>query len=165
MTRKRFTEPTLKSWEEVDLHMKEIGELELDLLNIEGTMNQKISDAKLEAEIEAKPLKDRKELLAREIKDFVENRRCEIIGKTKKMNFGQLGFRQSTKVVIPKDQAKVQAIIAALKAKDMLDCVSIKEDVNKDALRAYPDEVIAAVGARKKVEDVFWLEPDYEKLK
>jgi phage host-nuclease inhibitor protein Gam len=165
MARKRFDDPVLKSWDEVDLHMKEVGEIDLELLNVEGKMNQKISDAKLEAELEVKPLKDRKERLAREVKDFVENHRVEINGKTKRMNFGQLGFRQSTKVVIPKDQAKVQAIIAALKAKNMLDCVNTKEDVNKDILRTYSDEVIAAVGARKKVEDVFWLEPDYEKIK
>ena len=57
------------------------------------------------------------------------------------------------------------ACIAALKAKGLTDCIKSKEEVNKDILRTKADDVIASVGARKKVEDVFWLEPDYEKLK
>jgi hypothetical protein len=46
----------------------------------------------------------------------------------------------------------------------MTDCINIKETINKERLGEYPDEVIAAVGAGKKVEDVFWYEVDREKL-
>lgn len=160
MARKRFAEPALKNWDEVELHMKEIGEIDLELQNVEGTMNQKISDVKLEADLASRPLKDRKEKLAHEVKDFVESRRHEIDGKSRRLNFGVVGFRQSTSLVI----SKLTAVLESLKARNMQDCINVKESVNKDVLRTYPDEVIAAVGARKKVEDVFWLEPDYEKL-
>ncbi|MCM0757370.1 host-nuclease inhibitor Gam family protein [Sporomusa sphaeroides DSM 2875] len=159
--RKRFDTPALKSWDEADLHLKEIAELELTMQNIEGDMNQKISDAKLAAELQAKPLQDRRKKLELEIKEFVENNRHEIDGKSRRMNFGQVGFRQSTTIVV----SKIMAVLESLKARNMLDCITIKESINKEVLRTYPDEVIAAVGARKKVEDVFWLEPDYERLK
>lgn len=161
MARKRFAEPALKTWDEVELNLKEIGEIDLALQTVEGAMNQKISDIKLEADLAAKPLQDRKEKLAHEIKDFVETHRHEIDGKSRRLNFGQVGFRQSTSIII----SKVTAVIEALKARNMHDCINIKETINKDVLRTYPDETIAAVGARKKVEDVFWLEPDYEKLR
>lgn len=161
MARKRFAEPALKTWDEVELHLKEIGEIDLALQTVEGAMNQKISDIKLEADLAAKPLQDRKEKLAHEIKDFVETHRHEIEGKSRRLNFGQVGFRQSTSIIV----SKIAAVIEALKARNMHDCINVKETINKDVLRTYPDETIAAVGARKKVEDVFWLEPDYEKLR
>lgn len=154
-------EPVLKSWDEVDLHFKEIGECEMAIERIEAEMNEKIQDVKLEAEMAAKPLKDRIEKLGREVKEFVELNRGEIRGKTKVLNFGRTGFRQSTKIIV----RSVQAVINALKARRMDDCIIVKESVNKDRLREYPDEVIAAVGAGKKVEDVFWYEVDRERLK
>ena len=159
--RKRFDSPALKSWDDVDLHLKEVAEIDLQLLAIEAAMNQKISDAKLAAELDAKPIQDRKEKLSLEIKEFAEDHKCEFDGKTKMLAFGKCGFRQSTKIII----GKVAACIAALKTKGLLDCLKVKEEVNKDVLRTKGDDVIAAVGARKKVEDIFWLEPDYEKLK
>lgn len=159
--RKRFASPTLKTWDEADLHLKEIAEIDIQLQGVEAGMNLKISDAKLAAEMEAKPLHDRKEKLSLEIKDFAEEHKLEFDGKTKLMNFGKCGFRQSTKIVI----SKVKSVLEALKAKGLTDCISTEEKINKEVLRTKPDEVIASVGARKKVEDVFWLEPDYEKLK
>jgi len=139
-------EPVLKSWDEVDLHFKEIGECEMAIERIEAEMNEKIQDIKLEAEIAAKPLKERIEKLGREVKEFVELNRGEIKGKTKVLNFGRTGFRQSTKIIV----RSVQAVINALKARRMDDCIIVKESVNKDRLREYPDEVIAAVGAAKR---------------
>lgn len=161
ITRKRFDAPALKTWDEADLHLKEIAEITIQIQAIEADMNLKISDAKLAAEIEAKPLHDRKEKLSLEIKDFAEEHKLEFDGKTKTLNFGKCGFRQSTKIVI----SKIKSCLEALKAKGLTDCITFKEEVNKEILRTKPDEVIASVGARKKVEDVFWLEPDYEKLK
>lgn len=162
MARVRITdEVVLQSWDDVDLHLKEIAECEMAVERIEARMNEKIQDVKLEAELEARPIKERIEKLGREVKDFVELNRSEIKGKTKVLNFGKTGFRQSTKIIIK----SVQAVLNALKARRMDDCIIVKESVNKDRLREYPDEVIAAVGAGKKVEDVFWYEVDRERLK
>lgn len=155
------TEPLLKSWDDVDLHLKEIAECEIAIERIEADMNEKIQDIKLGSEMSAKPLKDRIDALGKEIKAFVELNRGEIKGKTKVMNFGKTGFRKSTKIIIK----SVQAILKALRARKMEDCIIVKESVNKDRLVEYPDEIIAAVGAGKKVEDVFWYETDREKLK
>lgn len=161
--RKSFKEqPVLKTWEDADLNLAEIAEIDMKLLAVEADMNLKIAEAKQAAFLQEETLKERKEKLAHEIKEFAENNRSEFIDmKTKILTFGKVGFRQSTSIVI----SKVNQVIEALKIKAMLDCITVKESVNKEVLRNYPDEVIAAVGARKKVEDVFWLEPDYEKLK
>ncbi len=147
MARKRLPdEPVLKTWEEADLHFKEIGECELAIERIEADLNQKISDLKLEAEMAAQPYRDRIDQLEKEVKQFVELNRADIKGKTKVLNFARTGFRQSTKIIVK----SVQAVIANLKARKMTDCIIVKESVNKERLREYPDEVIAAVGAGKR---------------
>ncbi|MCR4442943.1 MAG: host-nuclease inhibitor Gam family protein [Peptococcaceae bacterium] len=153
-------EPVLKSWDDVNITLKEIGELELAKEKIEADMNQKISDLKLEAEFAAKPIIERMGKLANDIKEFVELHRADIKGKTMVLNFGKTGFRKSTKIIIK----SVKTVIANLKARKMTDCINTKESVNKERLGEYPDEIIAAVGAGKKVEDVFWYEVDREKL-
>lgn len=162
MARVRFeSEPLLKCWDDVDLNLKEIGECELAVERIEAEMNEKISNIKLEAEMAAKPIKDKIACLGGEIREFVELNRAEMKGKTMVLNFGRTGFRQSTKIII----RGAQAVLKSLKARRMGDCIVTKESVNKERLREYPDEVIAAVGAGKKVEDIFWYEVDRESLK
>lgn len=158
--RVRMEGTALKSWDEVNLTLKELAECEWALESIEGDMNAKIADLKLDAENEATPIQERIEKLAVQIKEFVEENRADIPGKTKKMNFGQVGFRQSTKITIK----SIQATLKLLKAKGMVKCINTKESINKEALREYPDEVIASVGAKKKVEDTFWYETDRESL-
>lgn len=158
--RVRMEGTALQSWDEVNLNLKEIAECELDLEAIEADMNVKIQDLKLEAELKAKPLQEKIEKLAIQVKEYTEENRSDIKGKTMKLNFGQCGFRQSTKITL----SSVQATLKALKAKGMTNCIITKESVNKEILRDYPDDIIASVGARKKVEDTFWFETDREKL-
>jgi phage host-nuclease inhibitor protein Gam len=153
--------PTLKNWDDVNLNMKEIGECQMEIDKIEAEMNAKISDIKLEAEMEAKHYKESIKKLELQIKDFVEMSKAELDGKSKVLNFGKTGFRKSTKIVT----RGVNKIIKNLKAFNMKDCIKIKESINKDVLKKYSDEDIAKVGAMKKVEDVFWYEVDREKLK
>lgn len=62
------------------------------------------------------------------------------------MTFGQLGFRQSTSIIV----RKAAAVIKALKENGLTGCINIRESVNKDELRKQTDDVISAVGAVKK---------------
>ena len=85
--------------------------------------------------------------------------------KTKTLNFGAVGFRKSTKIKLPKAPTKLAEIIQLLRSKGMDDCVKTPApSVDKDALRKYPTQDIVAVGASIEVDDVFWYEPDREKL-
>ena len=158
--RVRMEGTALKSWDEVNLALKELAECELAIESIEGKLNTNIADLKLQAESVAAPIQERIEKLAVQVKEFTEENRADIPGKTKKMNFGQVGFRQSTKINVK----SIQATLKLLKAKGMVNCINVKEAINKDILREYPDEVIASVGAKKKVEDTFWYETDRESL-
>ena len=160
MARIRLEGSKLKSWDDVNLHMKEIGELQLAIERIEAEMNEKIADVKLGAALRSRPHQERIKQLELEIKDFVEENRADIKGKTRVLDFGQVGFRKSTKIIVK----SIKAVLDVLKVKGMRDCITVTETINKERLKEYPDDVIAAVGAAKKTEDVFWYEVDREKL-
>ncbi|SHJ59725.1 host-nuclease inhibitor Gam family protein [Desulfofundulus thermosubterraneus] len=162
--RKRMEEEkirSLKDWVEVDDALKEIGRLTLEIEGLEARYNEKMMAMKEELAGLARPLMERREYLELLVKDFAERHREDMDGrKSKVLNFGRLGFRQSTKVIL----RNVKAILAALKAKGMTDCIIVKEEVSKDELKKYDPTVIESVGARLKVEDVFWYEVNRDKL-
>ncbi|WP_032122024.1 host-nuclease inhibitor Gam family protein [Clostridium amazonitimonense] len=158
--RKIKDEHLLKTWEEVDLTLKEIAEYEMEIEKIQADMNQNIHDVKLDAEMKAKPLQDKIEMLGLYVKDFVEENKAELNGKTKTLNFGKTGFRLSTKLVI----RKAESILENLKRFKMQDCINTKETINKDVLKKYSEEDIIKVGASLKKEDVFWYETEREEL-
>lgn len=153
-------ELALKSWDDVDITMKEIAECELEIEKITTDMNQKIHDIKLESDMKAKQFQERIERLGIYVKDFVEDNKAELDGKTKQLNFGKTGFRLSTKLVLK----KVDQVLENLKKLKMDDCIIVKESVNKDVLKKYPEADIIKVGGTLKKEDIFWYETEREKL-
>ena len=150
----------LQSWDEVDSALKEIAENEMGIEAITTDMNKEIHDIKEAAEDKSKKHQERIKVLSLYVQEFTERNRDEIKGKTKVLNHGSVGFRQSTKVVL----SKVEQIIEKLKKFKMTDCINIKETVNKDVLRKYPTADILKVGANLKIEDVFWYETAREEI-
>ena len=159
MARKRVIEaPALKNWEDVDGALKEIAEAQLAIGDIEAELNRQINGAKAVAARESKPHHDRIAKLERDLKDFVEEHR------TRTLNFGEVGFRLSTSVSIPKAKEKVAEIIRRLKARQMTDCIIVEEKISKDALKKYGEDTVNAVGATWKQKDAFGYEAYSEKL-
>lgn len=157
MARKRITEaPALKSWEDVDAALREIAEAELTLGDIEAEMNRQIIGAKKVAEQESKPHADRIAKLERDVKEFVTDHRDELgKAKTRALNYGEVGFRLSTSISIPKAKEKVAEIIRRLKARQMTDCIVVEEKVSKDNLRKYGEDTVNAIGATWRQKDEF----------
>ena len=103
--------------------------------------------------------------LEREIKSFVTDHRDEM-GKTKSMvlTFGEVGFRLSTSVSLPRANEKLEEIIRRLKSRQMTDCIVVEEKVSKEALKKYGEDTVNAVGATWKQSDVFGYEVNIAKL-
>lgn len=166
MARKRVIEASsLKSWEDVNDALRQIAEAQIALGDIEGIMQKQIVGAKKTAEEESKPYSDRIAKLEREIKDFVEDHRTDL-GKTKSkaLTFGEVGFRISTSVSLPKAKEKVDEIIRRLKARKMTDCIVVEEKVSKEALKKYGEDTVNAVGATWKQKDAFGYEVFLDRL-
>lgn len=84
--------------------------------------------------------------------------------KSKTLTFGEVGFRQSTSVSLPRAKEKIADIIRFLKARQMMDCIVTKEEVSKEALKKYGADTVTAVGATWKQGDVFGYELNLAKL-
>ena len=166
MARKRVIEAqSLKSWEDVNDALRQIAEAQIALGDIESDMQKQIVGAKKVAEDQSKPYKDRVAKLERELKNFVTEHRADM-GKTKTraLTFGEVGFRLSTSVSLPRAKEKIEEIIRRLKTRQMMDCIVVKEDVSKEALKKYGEDTVNAVGATWKQQDVFGYELNFSKL-
>lgn len=166
MARKRVVEaPSLHSWEDVNDALRQIAEAQIALGEIQSNMQKQILGAQKVAEEQSKPLNDNVAKLEREIKSFVTDHRDEM-GKTKSMvlTFGEVGFRLSTSVSLPRAKEKLEEIIRRLKSRQMTDCIVVEEKVSKEALKKYGEDTVNAVGATWKQSDVFGYEVNIAKL-
>ena len=166
MARKRVVEaPSLHSWEDVNDALRQIAEAQIALGEIQSDMQKQILGAQKVAEEQSNPLNDNVAKLEREIKSFVTDHRDEM-GKTKSMvlTFGEVGFRLSTSVSLPRAKEKLEEIIRRLKSRQMTDCIVVEEKVSKEALKKYGEDTVNAVGATWKQSDVFGYEVNIAKL-
>lgn len=161
MARKRMEEPSLKSWDEVNAALKMIRDNEIELELIEADMGKKIADIKEQAAEQAVPYRDDIKKLELQVKEFVTLNKAELKGKSREMDFGKVGFRLSTKLMLSK---QVEKVIKTLKKYGMGDCITVKESVNKDILKTYDEKTILSVGGTLKKEDTFWYETNREEL-
>ncbi len=172
MARKRVIEaPSLHSWEDVNDALRQIAEAQISIGDIESEMQKQIIGAQKVAEQECKPHKDeiarleREINLEREIKTYVTDHRDEM-GKAKSvtLTFGEVGFRLSTSVSLPRAKEKLEEIIRKLKSRQMTDCIIVEEKVSKEALKKYGEDTVNAVGATWKQTDAFGYDVNIAKL-
>ena len=161
MARKRVTEPQLKSWEEVDACLKVMGDAENQISVITAEMNAAIAEAKKAAEEKAAQYKEMIKQNEGKIKEFTTVRKEDMKGKSLQLTFGTVGFRQSTKLSLPQDTGKV---ILKLRENGMADCINVKETINKDMVKSYPEEDILKIGGYLQKTDTFWYETDKDTL-
>lgn len=142
------------SWDEVDKALKEISECTYKIEGIETELSTKINDAQDKAAKLAAPLKEKRTLLEKQVQTFTENHKGDLDGKSKKLNFGQVGFRKSVKTELIN---KTDEVITALKKFKMTDCIEVKETVKKISLKKYSDQELEKVGAKRVTEENFFL--------
>ena len=166
MARKRVIDtPMLKTWEDVNDALRQLAEAQIALGDIESDMQKQIIGAQKVAEEQSKPIKDAQARLEREIKAFVTDHRDEMgKGKTMTLTFGEVGFRLSTSISLPRGKEKLEEIIRRLKSRQMHDCIVVEEKISKDALKKYGEDTVNAVGATWKQSDVFGYEVNIAKL-
>ena len=112
MARKRVAdEPRLKTWEDVNGALRQIAEAQIAANDIESDMQKQILGAQKIAEEQTRPYKDSIARLEREIKMFVTDHRDDLgKGKSRTLTFGEVGFRLSTSVTLPRAKEKLEEI-------------------------------------------------------
>ncbi len=155
--RVRVTEQVLKSFDDVNNSLKIIAQNQNDIAKIEADMNDFIQIAKEEAKEKTKKHEEEIKLHELMIEQYTTEHKSELKGKSLKLAFGTIGFRLSTKLILPRS---INAVIENLKANGMSDCLNIKTTVNKDVLKTYDEQEIIKIGGSLDKRDTFWYETD-----
>lgn len=144
----------LEALNDVDQALKEIGELTAQLAEIDDAFNSEVNGLRQVRVAKITPRLERIRALERGMSTFAEYNKKELFlkRKSRRLVFGIVGFRKSTKIRISK------FTLAKLKALGLRDAINVKETVNRDIMHGWPEEKLASVGAKKQNKDEFWYE-------
>lgn len=148
----------IKDWSEADAMIKRIGDVINQITELEVKANQAIDNVKAELAEKVKPLQESIELHTNSLEAFAVNNQDDFAkARSKKLNFGLLGWRKSSSITIGKNT--LDLIKTILKNKSVM-FIRYKESIDKEALKRLTDEQLASVGARQVTKDMFFVEPD-----
>lgn len=104
-------ESTFKNWEEIDTSLKKLGELQIQKTNLDNELTEKVNELKLEYTSQSSLIQTEIKQIEKEISRFCEqNKDIFIKQRNKKLNFGQISYRLTEKVVC----GSVAAVIKSL---------------------------------------------------
>ena len=146
---------TIKSMDDVNTCLKEIGVLENELAKIDGDANERILAVKAEAAGAGDPLRDQIEALAARIEDYASKNKDDIFidKKSASLTFGDIGYRETTSVVT---SSKTCGLLKKLGLEKYIR-TKVTEEPRKDMMKEMDDTSLAKVDAVKKVENKFYL--------
>ena len=101
-------------------------------------------------------MQNRVKELEGQVKAFVDGHRAELVGKSRALNFGVVGYRLSSKLVLPR--GRVEDVIAQLKALGRDNLIKRTETLDREALRREPAELLCKLGAYINQTDEFYYD-------
>lgn len=154
--KKVATEPTLRDWAAVDTTLRDIRECQHTLTELGVDRDRRIDGIKDWYAKNALQLQNRVKRLESDIKDYADAHRAELVGKSRTLNFGKVGYRISSKLILA--PAKVAEAIVALKALGKKELVKTVETLDREALKKQTPELLEQVGAYVKTKDEFYYD-------
>lgn len=153
-------EPELRDWSAVDDALQDLQECGIRLTELGLAKQRQINAANEEYKNMAEPLQRREKRLRAEVEEFVSAHREDLVGKSKKLIFGTVGYRKGGALIL--SNSKVKDAIAKLKELGLAAvCIETTEKLKRAELKKQPQEVLDAVGARLGDEDEFFIDlPD-----
>ena len=146
--------------------LKELASLEVKRSELEGELNERINELKEKTKEQVAPILEQIKHLTKLVELFAASKKDEFAKRrTKELTFGKIGFRLVANVSIPRDKAKVEALLKSLKAYGLSDCIKYEEKPDKERLKELDDTTLVKLGLEKKVKDSFRVEPFLEKVK
>lgn len=153
--------PALLSWEEVNLSLKRLGELTISKRSLENKKTELISEITAKFDADAAPLLAEMKQLEGSILDYATLHKDEFTkDRTKELSHGSISMRVSTSVKI----ISKAICLKALKALGLQDYILVKEEPNKEMLRALSDVDLAKIACEKKTTDNITITPRIEEI-
>ena len=150
----------LESLEDVNRALRDIGLAERELSQIDTDAHKKIAEIKTAAAEKGEALRKRIAELSTKIQAYSDYNRDELFKdrKTVELSFGIFGYRKSTKISVKKTTVEL------LRKMNLLNCIRVKEEPNKDAMANLDDDTLRQLDAVRKVTDDFFCEANTEEV-
>jgi phage host-nuclease inhibitor protein Gam len=150
----------IKSLEDANLTLKEIGLLEHELEHIDAEAHKKIAEIKSESAKQGEGIRKRIVDLSALLGTYADYNREELFKDRKSvvLSFGSFGYRKSTSISVKKTTLEL------LKKLGKIIFIRTKEEVDKEAMAVLTDEELAMVDAVRKVKDDFFCEANKEEV-
>jgi len=155
MARTSLKEPQLQSWEAVDQTLAQLADLQRDIELEQAVCNEQVGQIKENSKKKLEPLLERMKGHELKLKEFCSHRKSEFTHvKTKKLTHGSVGYRLSTKVMIPDPNFTCRI----LKELALVHCIRTKTEPDKEAIKQLTPEQIADIGVSVKTSNSFGYE-------
>lgn len=150
MARKKVTSvPALADWGAVDNALRDIRECQHTLAEMAVQRDRQIDSIKADYAQGALPLQNR-------VKAYVDLHRAELDGKSRALNFGTVGYRVSSKLMLA--SSRVAEAIATLKVLGHTELIKTTETLDREALKRQPGDILQQVGAYIRTVDEFYYD-------
>jgi phage host-nuclease inhibitor protein Gam len=157
----KTTVKEIKTLDEVNDALGEIGRIQIELSRIDSEAEGKINAVKDKASQEGKPLREKIDLIEESLVAYGEKHQKEICSNGKRsidLTFGTIGFRFSSKISIGKKEKTLELLRQLYDGRG----IRTKEDVDKEELSKWTDEDLATVKAKRVTEDTFFSDINEE---
>ncbi|WDL73898.1 host-nuclease inhibitor Gam family protein [Helicobacter winghamensis] len=156
----------IQSYEEVNLRLKDLASLEVEINRINGEVTLACNKIKEQRAAEIERLSLEKKLIESEIASFCEDNKADFADKrSKEFTFGKIGYKLSKSITgIPRVKEKLEKFLNALKSYGCGNCIAYKEEIDKEALAELDDGTLVKLGVKRVVRDNFRIEPKIEAL-
>ncbi|MGP1587287.1 MAG: host-nuclease inhibitor Gam family protein [Treponemataceae bacterium] len=159
-TRIKTNSVKLKSLDDVNLALRDIGLAEKELEVIDTEAHKLIAEIKTKAVKDGENLRTKIAEISAKIQAYADYNQDELFKDRKsiELSFGVFGYRKSTKISIKK------TTLDLLKKLSMTKFIRVKEEVNKDAMSDLSQEDLEQVDAFKKVSNDFFCQANSEEI-
>ncbi|MBF0125702.1 MAG: host-nuclease inhibitor Gam family protein [Magnetococcales bacterium] len=149
----------VRDLQQANAALGEIAQLQRNIEIIETDMNESIDRIKRAADAFAAPRRARLESLANGLSAFAEFNKGTLFEKRRgvELSFGVLGFRRSSEIK-PKGRGTWAQVLDRIKELGVGEAIRIREDVNRELLRGWPEERLELLGVSRIEKDLFWYE-------
>lgn len=156
---------TISDLKQADAALAEIAALDRQLTRIKADLNERIDQAKAQAEAQSAPLIAKIKSIEGGLQAFAVDQKKSLFAdrRSKALDYGTIGFRKSSQIK-PQPRTTWKMVFGRIKEFAFFEAIRTKEDVNKEELATWSDEKLGIVCARRVEKDQFWYELNEEKI-
>lgn len=154
----------IETWDDIDLALRDLGFIQIEIEKQEARMTKKIDAIKEEYKQLLEDKHASADAMVKQITAFAKKNREDFGGRqTRKLNFGEIKFRsgKDSLVFIREEEDIAEALLRMGKT----ECVKILKKVIKNALQEFSEAALKKLGIKKEAGKTTWtITPYREKI-